>query len=163
MDGITIDIPGREPLVIKRLCLDYNGTIALDGSLLPGVIFRLEHLLEKIKVDVITADTNHSAQENLAWTGLLERGVRLITIPQGQESESKLASLHETNPQECYAIGNGVNDEAMLKEAGLSVAVIGNEGCSREAIQASMIVVSDIEDALDLLLFPKRLIATLRH
>ena len=31
---IRFDIPGREPLTIDFLVLDYNGTIAVDGALI---------------------------------------------------------------------------------------------------------------------------------
>ena len=32
---IKVNIPGRGDYVIEKLLLDYNGTIALDGTLLP--------------------------------------------------------------------------------------------------------------------------------
>ena len=34
---IVIEIPGREPLKINHVVLDYNGTAAVDGMLLKGV------------------------------------------------------------------------------------------------------------------------------
>ncbi|HBI27990.1 MAG TPA: ATPase P, partial [Peptococcaceae bacterium] len=34
---IVIDIPGRGELNLQHLVLDYNGTIAFDGSLIKGV------------------------------------------------------------------------------------------------------------------------------
>lgn len=33
---IVIEIPGREPLKINHVVLDYNGTAAVDGMLLKG-------------------------------------------------------------------------------------------------------------------------------
>ncbi|MGC8790802.1 MAG: HAD hydrolase family protein, partial [Desulfurella sp.] len=60
------------------------------------------------------------------------------------------------------AIGNGKNDSLMLKYAKLGICVIGKEGANIEALQNSDIVVCDIVSALELLLYPKRLIATLR-
>jgi len=162
--GITIEIPGRAPLCLTRLVLDYNGTLALDGSLLPGVIYRLQSLLDKLHIDVITADTHQSARDNLEWTGLLPRGINLVKLPAGQnEDDAKGDYLREHAPERCCAVGNGVNDAQMLGCAALSIAVIGSEGCAREALNAAMIAVTDIEDALDLFLFPKRLIATLRR
>ena len=164
LEGITIDIPGRAPLHLTRLVLDYNGTMALDGSLLPGVIYRLESLLKKVYVDIITADTNNSVRDNLEWTGLSQRGVSIIRLSPGKnENDAKSDYVRAHDPKGCCAVGNGVNDEKMLNEAGLSVAVIGGEGCAREALSAAMISVTNIEDALDLLLFPKRLVATLRQ
>jgi len=34
---IEFSIPGREEMKLSYLLLDYNGTLALDGDLLPGV------------------------------------------------------------------------------------------------------------------------------
>lgn len=50
----------------------------------------------------------------------------------------------------------------MLKAAGLGIAVCLNEGCATDAILAANIMVTSATDALDLLLYPKRLKATLR-
>jgi soluble P-type ATPase len=60
------------------------------------------------------------------------------------------------------AIGNGRNDRMMLAAAALGIAVCGTEGLAGEALRASAVVVGGITDGLDLLLHPKRLLATLR-
>jgi len=54
---ISIDIPGYKTLRLKYLVLDYNGTLAVDGLLLPGVVKQLNALSERLKVHVVTADT----------------------------------------------------------------------------------------------------------
>lgn len=61
------------------------------------------------------------------------------------------------------AIGNGANDAKMLETAALGIAVLGPEGLAVETLHAANVVVPHINDALDLLLKPVRLIATLRH
>ena len=38
---LTIDIPGRDRLELHTLLLDYNGTIAADGAVLPEVLPRI--------------------------------------------------------------------------------------------------------------------------
>jgi soluble P-type ATPase len=50
----------------------------------------------------------------------------------------------------------------MLEAAALGIAVCGAEGAAAHVLQAGDIVVGRIVDALDLLLHPKRLMATLR-
>jgi soluble P-type ATPase len=50
----------------------------------------------------------------------------------------------------------------MLRAAALGIAVILAEGASAETVRAADIVVGDIGHALDLLLEPTRLLATLR-
>jgi soluble P-type ATPase len=60
------------------------------------------------------------------------------------------------------AFGNGRNDVMMLKAASPGIAACQGEGASSEVFQAADIVCKDIRDGLDLLRFPKRLLATLR-
>ena len=60
------------------------------------------------------------------------------------------------------AVGNGRNDRLMLKEAALGIAVLQAEGAAAEALLAADVVAPDILAALDLLLAPEGLIATLR-
>jgi len=61
------------------------------------------------------------------------------------------------------AIGNGANDVAMLSEAAHGIAGLGPEGLAVSALLAADVLVASIDDALELLLNPKRLIATLRR
>jgi soluble P-type ATPase len=60
------------------------------------------------------------------------------------------------------ALGNGRNDRLMLKEAALGIALLQAEGAAVEALLAADVVAPDILVALDLLLAPDGLIATLR-
>jgi soluble P-type ATPase len=55
---LTIEIPRREPLRLRYLVLDVNGTIAEDGHLIPGVMERLRRLAEVLDVVMVTADTH---------------------------------------------------------------------------------------------------------
>jgi soluble P-type ATPase len=50
----------------------------------------------------------------------------------------------------------------MFREADLSIAVIGKEGCATATLLASKIVVKEVVDGMDLLLMYHRLIPTLR-
>jgi soluble P-type ATPase len=51
----------------------------------------------------------------------------------------------------------------MLSAAGVGIAVLGREGLAIETLRAADLVVGRIEDALDLVLRPQRLVATLRR
>jgi len=51
----------------------------------------------------------------------------------------------------------------MFKEAALSICILGEEGTAVNALLNAHIIVNNINDALDLFLFPKRLVATLRR
>ncbi len=63
---INIDIPGFGKLQLTHLVMDYNGTAANDGRLLPGVVEALTLLAKKIEIHIITADTFGLAAAQLA-------------------------------------------------------------------------------------------------
>ncbi|MBD3817124.1 MAG: HAD hydrolase family protein [Halothiobacillus sp.] len=159
---LTVEIPGDfnggTPLSLAHLVLDYNGTIAEDGALIAGVPERLAQLAEHLTIHVITADTHGTAAQQLA--GL---PVSLHILPPGAQSEAKAAFVRELGANLCVAIGNGRNDATMLQETALGVVVIQAEGAAQITLAAADIVSKSTEDALDLLLHPKRLIATLRN
>jgi soluble P-type ATPase len=60
------------------------------------------------------------------------------------------------------AFGNGMNDVGMLRLAAIGVAVLGEEGVAIGALRAADVLALGPVDAIDLVLHPKRLIATLR-
>ena len=155
---IEIAIPGRASFRFEHLVLDLNGTIATDGTLINGVGERIEALKSRIHIVIVTADTRGNASE-------LKRNLQvdIHKVDAGGEDEQKLALAQELGRECTVCIGNGSNDVSMLKEAALSICVIGHEGASAEAAMSSDILVTDINDALDLLLSPERLIATMRR
>jgi soluble P-type ATPase len=59
-------------------------------------------------------------------------------------------------------MGNGANDAAMLAGTALGIAIVGPEGAHRAALAACDVAVRSVADALDLLLEPQALVATLR-
>ncbi len=151
---LTITIPGRRPIVVTHLVLDFNGTLAGDGALLPGVASRLRKLSRRLRITVATADTFGQARS--ALKGL---PVEVEIVETGQD---KLRLLNRLGSSRTAAIGNGRNDVPMLRRAGISIAVIGPEGASGAVLATADVVVRDIREALDLLAHPLRLAATLR-
>ena len=154
---IEVNIPGRGNLTLTHLVLDVNGTIALDGNLIPGVTERLNAIKRLLDISMITADTHGRAQEIQK-----QLDITMVRITPGDERGQKLRYIRELGSEHAVCVGNGANDELILKEAGLGICVIGPEGTAAEAITSSDVVVTDINAALDLLLNPLRLIATLR-
>ena len=155
---IEVTIPGRQKYRLAYLVLDLNGTIALDGNVVDGVGERLHALSKLLDIYVITADTFGGAQEiteNL--------GVKIHKVKAGEEKAQKLKCVQRLGKENVIAIGNGSNDAAMLRESILGICIIGPEGAAREAVNSSDIVVTSINTALDLILKPTRLIATLRE
>jgi len=153
---ITVDAPGWGSYPIRHLLLDLNGTLTLDGVLIPGVRERILDLSKKLDIHILTADTFGSAA--MVCHGL---PVTLHIIPERDQILAKQKYLRGL-PLKTVAIGNGRNDMGMLVDAALGIAVMGPEGTSTEALRAADVVAMNINDALDLLISPDRLKATLR-
>ncbi len=154
---LSIEIPGSGILKLEHLVLDYNGTLAVDGKILNGVAEKLNQLTQILRIYVITADTFGTVQEEL--TGVQ---CQLVVIPAANQQFAKLNFIKELNPETVVAIGNGRNDALMLQAAALSFAPLQAEGMAKEAMLAADILCPDIYSALDILLNPLRLKATLR-
>ena len=154
---VKIDIPGFGKMALSDVVLDYNGTLAVDGTLLPGVAEKLNVLAGQVGVHVITADTFGKAAPNLA-----DVNCTLHILSPGNQADAKQAYVKSLDAEHTVAIGNGRNDQLMLQTAIIGIAVLLNEGVSIESAQHANILVRDILDALDLLLHPLRLKATLR-
>jgi soluble P-type ATPase len=154
---LTIDIPGYKVLQLAHLVMDYNGTLAVDGKLVEGVAVRLEILARDLRIHVITADTFALVQQQMAHLPC-----QVSVLGKDNQAEAKLRYVRELGLEQSVCIGNGRNDRLMLKSAALGLAVILEEGIAGETIQAAHVVTRSINDALDLLLNPLRLTATLR-
>lgn len=155
---IKVNIAGFGQRNLEHLVLDYNGTLALDGRIQPGVMSKLSQLKKMLAIHVLTADTFGTVQNTFRHT---EYTVHVLS--DHDERKAKAVYVRALNPLTCVCLGNGNNDATMLKEAGLSMAVIQPEGVAQAALCAAHILVPGIEHALDLLLNPHRLQATLRY
>ena len=154
---LKLDIPGFGALSLEHLVLDVNGTIAEGGVLLPGVADRLVHLAGVLQPVALTADTQGTAA--VLGEAL---GIDVHIIASGWEAGEKLSFVQELGPESVVAIGNGANDALVLRSCAVGICVVGPEGAARAAVESADIVVGDIESALELLLDPRRLLATLR-
>jgi soluble P-type ATPase len=154
---LRVDIPGFGLLRIEHLVLDYNGTLALDGRLLPGVRPRLRVLARLLEVHVVTADTFGTVRRAL-------RGVPCRTAVLGarRQDRAKRDYVRKLGADRSACIGNGRNDRLMLRAARLGIAVLQAEGAAVQAIMAADVISPSVADALDLFLHPLRLTATLR-
>lgn len=155
---LSIDIAGFGLLRIEHLVLDFNGTLAVDGNLLPGLRPRLLRLAERLRIHVVTADTFGKAR-----VALRHVPCALTILEGGAEDRAKAAYVRRLGAVRSACIGNGRNDRLMLKVAALGIAVVQKEGAASESVLESDIVVSDVRDALELLVKPWRLVATLRR
>jgi soluble P-type ATPase len=150
---MKIDIPGRNLLTLDCVVLDFNGTLALDGH----VSVKTEKLLKQVAVNysaiIATADTFGTA------TKFADRvGMALQVVRTGSDKEKLIHSLTGG----VAVIGNGVNDARMFMAANLAIGVMGPEGAALLTLLAADILVSTVDQALELLIHPTRIVATLR-
>ena len=155
---ISMEIPGWGNLEIENVVFDLNGTLAEDGALLPGMKEKIDLLSEKVRIYILTADIHGSA-------GAILRKVKAewIRVTGEDSKRGKGEFLQTLRPEATVVVGNGNNDQFILKEAALGIAVLGKEGLSLAAMKEADLMAKDISDAIDLFLKPKRLIATLRE
>jgi len=154
---IPISIPGFGDYNLEELVLDYNGTLAIDGLLIPHVREKISALAKSLRIHVLTADTFGSATEELR-----NLPCKLIVISTESQDTAKQEYVKALGAAKCVCIGNGRNDRKMLYVAALGIAVIQKEGASSETINSAKIICGSINDAFELLENPKRLTATLR-
>jgi soluble P-type ATPase len=154
---IAVDIPGLRELRLEHLVLDYNGTLAEDGKLLPDVAAALQALAQVLQIHVVTADTFGCAAEQLA-----SLPVDLIIVPDTAQADRKLEFITSLDADKVVAVGNGRNDRKMLEAAALGIALIQRECSAVETLLCADVAATGILDALALLQYPKRLVATLR-
>jgi soluble P-type ATPase len=155
---IEVEVPGFTTYRFRHLVLDVNGTIAKDGQLLEGVKELFAELRPKLDIHLVTADT-HGNQEILDKS----LGLTATRIPSRNQVKAKHDYIARLGADAVVAVGNGANDAAMLEHAALGIVIIGPEGSAVESLLKAKIAVSDIRSALELLVYPKRLMATLRR
>jgi soluble P-type ATPase len=155
---IELNIPGREKIQLRHLVSDVNGTLAVDGRLIPGVSRALSRLSDRLEIHLLTADT-HGRQEQIDAV----LNLKAIRIPAGDEAKTKADYVAHLGPESVIAIGQGANDREMLRTAGIGVCILSEEGLSSATLNAADILVPDIHAALGLIEKPIRMVATLRE
>jgi soluble P-type ATPase len=151
---IKIDIPQRGIVELQHAVFDVNGTLAVDGVAIPGVAERLKTVSSHLSIHLLSSGTHGNIPE-------LEHtlGFPLHILLKGEE---KMRYVQQLGPSSVIAFGNGVNDSNMLRLAALGVAILTPEGIATKVWQGADIIVYGPTNALDLLLKPNRLVATLR-
>ncbi len=155
---ISIEIPGYGDVKIDNILLDYNGTIASGGKLISSLKNIIEKLSNEVNLYVITADTFGTVAEEIK-----DLPIEIIKIKKENERQQKLEILVKLGPENTISYGNGNNDKSMIKESAVGVCIMGDEGCSRETLEVSDLVINSIEKGLLLLLDKNKLKATLRY
>ena len=151
---LSVPIPGRGELRLEHLLLDVNGTLTSRGVLIDDVESRIESLRKVLDIQLVSADT----------FGTLDAIAERLRVGamRAATGEDKLRVLNEWGHDRSAVIGNGANDVLVLDAAALGFVILGPEGASTAALRSADVVCASAADALDLLLDPKALSATLR-
>jgi P-type E1-E2 ATPase len=154
---VEINVPGRGVVKLNHLVCDVNGTLALDGKLLDGVVHKIRMLRDRFQIHLVTANT-HGLQAQIDH----QLDLMAHLLESGNESQQKAEFVRQLGAGQVVAVGQGANDCLMLREAAIGICVLSQEGAAPETLAAADIVVPDILAAFELLEKPLRLVATLR-
>ncbi len=155
---IKVAIPGKGEFELKHVVFDVNGTLAVDGHLLPEIPELLAALKDHLEIHLLTADTHgKQAEIDLILNQKADR------VKAGNEARQKADYVKNLGAKNTVAIGQGANDVLMLKSAVIGICTLSAEGTALETLLGSDLVVPDIQSALNILLNPTRLIASLRN
>jgi P-type E1-E2 ATPase len=154
---IELNIPGFGTLQLEHLVCDVNGTLAVDGLLMDGVLRLITVLRDRLTLHLVTADT-HGRQEAIER----QLGLKAVRIQPGNEAGQKRAYVQRLGAGHVTAIGQGRNDAGMLEAAALGIAVLSQEGLAKETLLAADLVVPNSLAALELFEKPLRIVASLR-
>lgn len=155
---MKINIPGYDKEEFTDIVIDFNGTLAIDGKIIENVKDRFISLSKSISIHVVTGDTYGNVL-NL----LKDLPCKIHIIPSTNQAEEKLKYIMSLDTNKAIAVGNGRNDELMLKEAGLGISILQDEGLFTDTLTSSDLIYKDILDVFDSLLKPNRLKASLRN
>jgi len=150
---IELNIPGRGSLQLHHLVADVNGTLAVDGQLLDGLVKKISALRDRLTVHLLTADT-HGRQAVIDG----QLNLKAVRVGPGDEAAQKADYVRSLGAETVVAIGQGANDAGMLAAA----ALMSQEGVAVETLLAADLVTPDIFAALELLDKPLRIVASLR-
>ena len=153
---ILIPRPGREPLEIQFIVLDFEGTLATDRRVHPKAKDKINLLSKRTKIYILTTGEKEKVTEVLRKVN-----AEIVWLTEGDTSQGKIDLLHQLGGPRVVAIGNGTDDQGMIEEAGLGIGVMNREGTAGEVIAKADLVFMNIIDALDFLLKPLRQKATL--
>lgn len=153
---LTIHRPGKKPLEIEFLLIDFEGTLASDRRVHPKAKDKINLLSKRVRIYILTTGAREGVEDVLKKVN-----AEIIFLKEGESSLQKIEWLDRLGGYRTVAIGNGADDVSLIEKAGLGICVMGKEGVAGEALRKADVIVITILDALDLLLKPLRQKATL--
>ncbi len=154
---LDLTIPGFGELRIKHILIEYDGTLAIEGSLIDGVYPHLIALSKQFELHILLNDTYHTARKELS-----RLPCQFITMPDENQTSAKNDYLMKLGPDNTIAIGNSHSAQLMLEKARIGIAVLSRLGLSAPSLSHATLLVPEIHAAFFILRDERRLIATLR-
>ena len=154
---MIINVPQTGKYDIENIVFDYNGTIANNGIIIDGVLEKIVDLSKSFNVHIITADTFSTVRESFKGTNV---NINIIDKDYGSEQKEKF--IDKLGFDKTIALGNGRNDELMLKKSIISIAVLNDEGVSVKAINSADFLIKDINNFFEMIYDTNKMIAILR-
>jgi soluble P-type ATPase len=149
-------LPRIDNVELNTLILDLNGTISVNGKLIDGVREKLTKLKEiGFSIYVFSGDVRGTARDLC-----ISIGIELKICKSHTEKEEDILAL---SPDSTVAIGNGRIDIGMFRHAKLSIATLQAEGIHPAILPHVDILMTNINEAFDLLLDQETLDATLKQ
>ena len=150
---LILQIPGQESIHLIHAVFDMNGTLAKEGKLIDGVSVLFKQVSQQYKCHILTNDTFGTAASVESALG-----IPITVVGSGEEKANVVKQLGNNT----VAVGNGSNDYPMLLQSSLKIVVLGPEGTSGRVMSIADIITPSILVALELLLSPQKIIATMR-
>jgi soluble P-type ATPase len=153
---IALDVRGFGKRSIEHVVMSFEGALSSEGKLVPEIAERLMKLSICSRLHIVCSDFSPEVESEL-------RSVDsdILRLAPGAQDAQKVELVRKLGPMKVAAVGCGRSDALMLREATLGIAVIGRNGAHPESMAAAQVVCSGIQDALDLLLKPRNLMAVL--
>lgn len=155
---ILYEVPGRDNIEIENIVFDYNGTIAVDGRLIDGVLDLLNILSEKVNIYILTADTYGTVKKECK-----KINGKVLTFPKENAGQSKKKIVEDLGQNKTLCVGNGYNDIPMFEISILTMGIIEGEGASGKLLTKADIVSRNIIECLHIILNNSMVKATLRN
>jgi soluble P-type ATPase len=153
---IPIQRPGRPPIEIDSLVIDFEGTLAQDGRVSPKSKDRMNLLARRLRILVCVQNDEEKVRMILRRVD-----AEILRSCEGESGRLKAELIEKLGKDRTAVLGNGADDAVLFEEAVLSLCIIGREGASAEALRKADVVFPSVVDALEFLLKPLRQKATL--
>lgn len=141
---------------LNTIVLDLNGTLSVHGTIVEGVRSRISNLKNLgFNVVLMTGDQRGNAKSIAA-----DLGIKVLVA--GTEREKEHA-MKQFDKDTTVTIGNARIDIGMFRHSGLRIATLQGEGIHPKILSNVDVLVTSINDALDLLLKTDSLAATLKE